>query len=213
MLPVGKLDGTCAWMDETEVTRAHYRGFLDFAQAGSPDDVNVPTCSGRNDTFIDPGVDMVESGLPVAGVDWCDAAAYCAWAGKSLCGTYTANGGEWSMLEVVCTDGDHAGFDYVALREAGTCRGGGQESPSEAGSHPGCTTPTGVKDLVGNVAEWTAECESDGPDSSCTVRGGGYGDEGEAWGCSAKRSAPRDFHGEGIGFRCCVDPGSTALGS
>ena len=62
-------------------------------------------------------------------------------------------------------------------------------------------TPTGVFDLVGNVSEWTAECDG----SQCLARGGSFSSTGSDWGCDAKRSLATGYKGVDLGFRCCAE--------
>src|SRR5262249_9629264 len=82
-------------IDRTEVTRCQYQAFLDATRGGA--DVGVEgllECSW-NDTYA-PGSGCIGSEGVYVGqgaedhpqpcVDWCDAYAYCIWAGKHLCG-------------------------------------------------------------------------------------------------------------------------------
>jgi hypothetical protein len=57
-------------IDSTEVTNAHYAAFLAMS----------PTPSSGWPAPVDQGRH------PVTFVDWCDAFAFCRWAGKRLCG-------------------------------------------------------------------------------------------------------------------------------
>lgn len=198
MAHVGRLGGGCFWVDDTEVTRAQYAEMV----AAKPS--NVADCQGQNPSFDPlPAIDLTESDLPVSGVDWCDASAYCAWAGKRLCGTYTAATGDVSELESTCTDGDGGSFRYADDLSigSGNC-GGNAATPSEVKFHAKCVTPTGVYDLAGNVREWTAECEAAG----CATRGGSYAStSSDDFGCKAKTTLPRASARADVGFRCCAE--------
>jgi hypothetical protein len=70
--------------------------------------------------------------------------------------------------------------------------------PSE--TLPGCVSPFGVKDLVGNVEEWVkSDTGFDG-----ALRGGGYVSSPTCRTVRQMRTAGfRQFH---TGFRCCADP-------
>src|SRR5262245_12465852 len=79
-----ELDGFC--IDSTEVTNAQYERFYDAVENGTTPDQPAP-CSW-NDSFAPNATGVNETGdHPVRGVDWCDAYAFCAWAGKRLCGS------------------------------------------------------------------------------------------------------------------------------
>ncbi len=101
-------------VDSAEVTNDEYAAFL----ATRPGGQSLPdACNGDNPDFRPkqgwPAPPSAGS-APVTWVDWCDAYAFCAWAGESLCrcvdgvdGLFDANGdvAEW---EDSCTgDGNH----------------------------------------------------------------------------------------------------------
>ena len=93
MVPAGP--GTNSFkIDSTEVTFGQYREFL-AAVAGDAGG-QPPSCAFN--AILDPksfGYDPE----PVAGVDWCDAHAYCAFAGKRLCGR-VVDGGNGGALQI-----------------------------------------------------------------------------------------------------------------
>lgn len=194
---VGKLDDGCMWVDETEVTAEQ---FGEFSAASDASDSLPGDCSA--DGWEPAASEAASSAEPVVGVDWCTAAAFCAWAGKRLCGEYETDAGRVvSELESTCTDGDNAEFEYSELTEADSGCNVDGDRLREAGVEAGCSSPTGVLDLVGNAAEWTAECDGD----ECRARGGSHQDTGSSLGCEARRSWSRDTQRHDLGFRCCAD--------
>jgi hypothetical protein len=85
---------------------------------------------------------------PVTGVRWCEAAAYCHWAGVRLPSkaewVHAARGPggrlyAWGKEE---PDEKRANFD----KQVG--------SPTPVGLYPAGATPEGVEDMAGNVWEW-----------------------------------------------------------
>ncbi|HQY63501.1 MAG: SUMF1/EgtB/PvdO family nonheme iron enzyme [Myxococcales bacterium] len=103
MVTVPKATGGAYCIDETEVTKGDYDKFLranvdvtrqDGACRAAPPPGSPPGTppSTGNTTFVPngnwppPQPLSTSYGLPVTNVDWCDAAAYCTWAGKVLCG-------------------------------------------------------------------------------------------------------------------------------
>jgi formylglycine-generating enzyme required for sulfatase activity len=68
-------------------------------------------------------------------------------------------------------------------------------------SMPGCVSPFGVHDLVGNVEEWV---RSDTPGFSFALRGGGY--VGSSTCRTVRQMQTTGFRQPQTGFRCCKDP-------
>jgi len=79
-----ELDGFC--IDSTEVTLGDYMLFFDYVE-NEPTFEQPAVCSW-NDSFVPNATSNNDEGEthPVRGVDWCDAYAFCVWAGKRLCG-------------------------------------------------------------------------------------------------------------------------------
>ena len=89
--PVGKgpsmIQVGAQCVDSTEVTNAHYAQFL-AAKVTPQSTTKSPAHCSWNTTFT-PSQGWPATGkdaYPVVYVDWCDALAYCQWAGKRLCG-------------------------------------------------------------------------------------------------------------------------------
>jgi formylglycine-generating enzyme required for sulfatase activity len=152
-------------IDSTEITVKQYKAFLD---ANVPAATQAPECKW-NDTFT-PTVGGADD-IPQSGVDWCDAVAYCKWAGKRLCGKITAgkNAGPVGVADlgdgdqhewyVACSAQGQLVFPYGSVQKVGACNvndgDGGNLKAYPVKSFPGCIGGVpGLYDMVGNVWEW-----------------------------------------------------------
>ncbi len=110
--------------------------------------------------------------LPVVCVDWCDAAAYCAWAGMRLCGAmgggatpFSAFGqASQSQWQNACSEQGSVSYPYGDALEPLACNaaefGAGRSVPvAEAnGCHGAAAGFSCLRDLSGNVWEWEDCC-------------------------------------------------------
>jgi formylglycine-generating enzyme required for sulfatase activity len=189
-------------IDRHEVTVARYRAFLAATGAvHAPDDWDA----------LDP---VADGDLPVIGVDWHDASAYCAWEGKRL-----PTEAEWEKAargtdarsypwgETPPTPA-HANF----LNSADSAYGGGLVA---VGGRAAGVSPYGVHDLAGNAAEWVADWFSEGvspadvrnplgPASgeAKVIRGGGWRDPAQHIRTTARFQASPQTRNDDMGFRC-----------
>lgn len=183
-------DGTCYWIDKTEVTVQQYSTFL-TAHPSINWNAIAPLCTWKT-ALSDPAHQPEDSCTsttspeaapfadtkPIRCVDWCDAKAFCTWAQKDLC-TGVTNGGFVGSDYVVDQWGgacsvDGLAYVYGATAVARACNVGLSEAagecysllgqvhcaPTTVGSFPQCTSPSGAVDMIGNVAEWVGECRS-----------------------------------------------------
>ena len=155
-------------LDRTEVTVGAYRPFAAATNADVP-------WTGQPDSL-----------LPVTGVRWSEASAYCAWRGARLPSEFeweaAARGPEgrryaWGNVIDTTPAGD---LRDTALAEIGRVKA---THPVRVGSHPRGDTPLGAADLIGNVWEWTSSrmlpypggAALPGGDTLYVIRGGAYG--------------------------------------
>ncbi|HEY3450810.1 MAG TPA: SUMF1/EgtB/PvdO family nonheme iron enzyme [Myxococcales bacterium] len=89
--------------------------------------------------------------LPVRGVTWRDASAYCKAQGKRL-----PSEAEW---EKAARGTDRRRWPFGDRFEDGGCVVGRDPDagPDPVGSHPKCASPFGALDLAGNVWEWVED--------------------------------------------------------
>lgn len=247
MAPARFADGAPFCIDKLEASQADYAAFLqDLAGGEPPPRVEFPDgfpfdCEGNEsyDPAAGPGGEAClalfrpaeAGGRPVTCVDFCDAAAYCAWKGKRLCGR--KGGGplsekpapmaslpEYDEWFVACAGPAEPlrPFPYGEYAESVCNIDRPLEGAEDVGSRPGCRTDAGVFDLSGNVAEWTYACTADGasPTPRCLVRGGSYRSAvplGAA--CTLppptpetgpqSRTALYEERRVDLGIRCCAD--------
>ena len=200
-------------IDATEVTREQYGFFL----ATSPE-LNQPAPCDSNGSFT-PTVGWPpksnQKNLPVVGVDYCDATAYCAWAGKRLCGAIgggvtDAAGGDdptSSQWMNACSGGGTRKYPYADAYNPTACNGldYGMNGPNKVQAALGCVgSAPGLFDMSGNVREWEDACDG----SDCRVRGGSFdspgGEDGELP-CTGNMVLSRYDKDDFTGFRCCRD--------
>jgi formylglycine-generating enzyme required for sulfatase activity len=173
-------------IDRTEVTRGAYARCVEAGRCRAP-----ATPAGEAD-------------LPVTGVDWHDAEAYCRFAGGRL-----PTEAEWEKA-ARGTDGreypwgndaDCAKGNWGSFEGEGPCAGKNPGHPVAVGSYPAGASPYGALDMGGNVWEWVADRYDDDP-TRRVVRGGSC--------CSffvGPRAANRnawapDHRDADLGFRC-----------
>ena len=205
-------------IDATEVTRGQYQTFL---SAKAADLSGQPAQCKSNASYV-PRSDWPPAGgeenRPVTAIDWCDAYAFCAWAGKRLCGkigggpvapsdSKTASASQWFAA---CSKGGPLAFPYGQAYVADTCNGT-DANPTDKRVRDVATYPKceggfpGVFDMSGNAWEWEDSCDADQADpakTKCRIRGGDFIEGPGTLGCGS--SVSQDRIGDGrFGFRCC----------
>ncbi|MCU0658978.1 MAG: SUMF1/EgtB/PvdO family nonheme iron enzyme [Polyangiaceae bacterium] len=230
--------GTPYCIDSTEVTIGQYTKFL---EANLNDDMSgLPEACKSNSSFKPfnktledvgdcPGYEYdptkTDPERPIQCVHWCDAYAYCQYAGKRLCGK--VGGGSLAHKEAAtpeaaqwynaCSQGGKTKFSYGSESDKNACF---IETPKDNNSVPGVAEkPTchgnvppydAIYNLSGSLYEWQDACEKesgDGQNIVCSVLGGTYNTVQDELSGSCQREAllDRASTGWGIGFRCCLD--------
>jgi hypothetical protein len=207
---------TTECVDSTEVTIADYTQFL--AATGGDTSGQRADCTW-NTSFVPGG--WPTSGatdLPVTGVNQCDAVAYCAWAGKRLCGAidggtldtgsiYDPSASQWYFACSHNDDGLHA-YPYGNTYDASACNGDDPDAgPVGVGTLPGCFGGfTGLWDMSGNVWEWVDACDGTTSTNNCIIGGGAYTSTPGELSCQSAVIVLAERSGgyPDIGFRCCA---------
>ncbi len=214
--------GSAGCIDSTEVTSTQYAAFLlAVGIPGQPAECmwnvslvpdNTGACLGAYDPVAKPD-------NPVSCVDWCDAHAYCAWAGKRLCGAigggpsdFTATPSTTSAWASACTGGGAHANPYGDSFAPGACNSPNLMTGATApvGSYDKCVGGyPGLFDMAGNVGEWEDACRTNdgGATDLCRARGDSFSfsagsgvtlDE-----CKNLDSDLRSKSYKDLGFRCC----------
>jgi len=222
-------DGFC--IDSTEVTAGQYRAFVSAATAQTISGQSAECVWNRTVTPADewpPPSNALDE--PVRYVDWCDAQAYCKWAGKRLCGKIgggavpydryaSSDASQWMHA---CTSGNPGNtFPYGSTYDPTACDGEDLHPYNEVlidvGTMALChgfDAYQSVFDMSGNVLEWEDSCETNpapedggtGPGTDlCRIRGGSILSGEAGLSCDADFNEPRNHAPPLVGFRCCVD--------
>jgi formylglycine-generating enzyme required for sulfatase activity len=205
-------------MDRTEVTRTAYVQFLMAVGGVVSVAEQPPQCSGNTELTHTPDGSCPDfstaSEFPVNCVDWCDAHAFCGWAGKRLCGALGGGGmtfadepvaGEWHFA---CTGAGVTVYPYGNEPDSTKCNIPGNSTRAEVASFIECEGGfPGIFDMQGNVSEWIDACESDSPNAECKTRGGHTFGSAEQWTCNndVESNVRTDPNTREVGFRCCRD--------
>lgn len=233
MVTVSKATGGAYCIDETEVTNGDYDRFVRANVPATGTGSTQPAACAGNTTYVPnshwpPPQPLSGSfGLPVRNVDWCDAVAYCKWAGKVLCGDMTGqpstepgNYQKDAWLNACSAQGANV-YPYGNAHSPSACYYSGGVGPdsdwSDLGVFVNIPIPVipspiracqggvvGLFQMSGNVAEWQNSCDGSLPTSSCNVRGGSYASgNAAAQTCLAVRPESRLAAMDDVGIRCC----------
>lgn len=215
--PMVLVDDFC--IDRREATNAEYSDFV-ASQPSLPTDA---LCGWKKSHAADCANYFSTSTLPVQCVDWCDARAFCAWAGKRLCGRRGAKQpdaglgnaqaseptvSEWAYA---CVDRKpEQQFPYGSTYTKAACNVfEGNKTLAAPESFTACHGDLGIYDLLGNVIEWVDDCAPAGDPAmaQCWTVGDSFRftaapDPGR---CTNPDSNTRSFRANDLGIRCCAD--------
>lgn len=213
MVEVSNGTGGSYCIDVTEVSEAQFASFIVASPARAT--LGLPArCDSVSIAAPDSWTVHATAGYARAYVNWCHAYAFCAWAGKRLCGelgTGAAHTGpekdEWTYA---CSQGGTTLFPYGNAFVGGSCTtgeavDGGRTEADKIMAAPKCHGDKppfdAIYDMSGNLIEWVNDCT--GTPEECAVRGGYFGDLDLDAACNARYL--RDFKEPaiGVGFRCC----------
>jgi len=140
------------WIDQYQTTNAEYEQYL--VAAISPEPIVWPD----------------EGDLPVRGVTWDQALAYCEWMKKRL-----PSEAEWEAAG----RGSGSNPQLYPWGNDPTADGQALSLPNQetyaVGTLSFNKSPFGVFDMVGNIWEWVGEPYTPGQDGHKILRGGRYG--------------------------------------
>ena len=197
MVRIRAPNGQSYYIDSTEVSQGHYQKFLESVETAGFQPALPSFCDSNTsyrpplrepgeqfNTFVhcpDGGFTPTDTpDLPMVCVDWCDAQAYCQWAGKRLCGQVGGGGVEVAGTNLVdpnvdqwynaCSNGGKTKFQTGDVFDAAKCNAKNHvPAPAQlddvledVGGSPLCTGAeppfNRVYDLSGNVGEWEDAC-------------------------------------------------------
>jgi hypothetical protein len=218
--------GQPARLDRFPVTVGQYKRFLRAAERGGAarwDPPGMPpghTHQPRPDQLPLPSyyTDPAYDGHPAVAVSWWSACAFAHSEGKRLPtsleweaaargfdGRLFPWGDEVDLSLVNCADtwSDRPLITYTAWREEHRRGRLARAVPGPVHAHPGNASPFGVRELGGNVWEWTSTLLGD--QDEAVVCGGSCDNPYRAVQASSKGTHRRQAASSVIGFRCAQD--------
>ncbi len=203
------------YIDKYEVTIAQYWEFLQYIREtgdhskcypGEPKNKDHTPDKWYEDRYFD------HPDFPVTRVDWYDAYAYAAWAGKRL-----PTEAEW---EKAARGTDGRRFPWGDVFSA-TRVNWGATGPLTVGSYEGGKSIYGCYDMAGSVLEWCSDwfdryyykrgptSNPKGPEKSTGVRsmrgGSLFANSVYQLRCTKRSFGRPDERNKAVGFRCVAD--------
>jgi formylglycine-generating enzyme required for sulfatase activity len=190
-------------LDVTAVTVAAYEACVKAGRCAA-DELDSSNVGAPSRSYCNWGK-ADRASHPVNCVDWNEAGRYCASVGKRL---PTADEREWAAR------GAERGTKYPWGNDeprAQLCWNGGSVQrlagglgTCEVGSFPAGNSPQGLRDLAGNVAEWTSTLNEN---SDPVTRGGSWvSDRARQFAAASRDFGGKLNRGPYVGFRCARTP-------
>jgi formylglycine-generating enzyme required for sulfatase activity len=200
------------FIDKFEMTNGRYLEFVTATGHRVPQNSKNPTRNlWQGDAIPDSLADR-----PVINVDWYDAEAYCAWAGRRL-----PTEAEWEKAAKGTADRrfpwgnieptvKHLNFNQRWI---------GEKTLMPVGSYEAGKSPFGAYDMAGNVWEWvndwydakyyekSPEKNPKGPETGTkkVIRGAGWQNETPTVRIFTRVDSDPTIRNESTGFRCAMD--------
>jgi formylglycine-generating enzyme required for sulfatase activity len=191
------------FIDQIEVTNAHYKLFIDATQS-------LPPRSWPGGIFP-----AMRANYPITTISWYDADRYCKWVKKRL-----PSEPEWEKA-ARGIDGREYSWGNEYHKEFANMGDSGIGDLTPVGSFEKGKSPYGVYDIIGNAWEWTADWYQPYPGSDYksedfgeknkVLRGGSFGGVGHYTLKYFYRTSYRFFSEpqssfQDVGFRCAKSP-------
>lgn len=183
-------------IDLTEVTNGAYQRCVQ-------NDECVPLGSEASATRVDYFTNPAYAAFPVVNVDWDSANRYCTWLGKRL-----PTLEEWEVAASIAPLTQryfrYPWGDRFEPQFANGADVAATDTRAVGAFHPFGNSSFGLRDMAGNVAEWTDTPSADLFDGF-VVKGGSYRDDAELLRLDAQQSLVRTTQVAWLGFRCASD--------
>jgi serine/threonine protein kinase/formylglycine-generating enzyme required for sulfatase activity len=145
--------------------------------------------------------------FPVSGVLIEDVLAYAAWLDRTgrVPGARMCTEVEWERAARGADDRLYPHGDLLDPEDANTLATYGEvgSGPDAVGAHPASDSPFGLRDMVGNVFEFTRPFSAG---DHAVARGGAFGFDALVSQSVNRHVAEPGFGGLYVGFRLCADP-------
>ena len=203
-------------IDATEVTNDVYARFIATNPTPTPDQGACSQTTSFLPEFGWPAA-AADANRPVVNVDWCDARAFCGWAGKELCGAPGGVSGgahddenpDTSLWYSACSNIGADLFPYGDAYSPKQCNGADNNAAQTLDVDLPATCinidDAQIIDMSGNAWEWEDACEDNSPTGRCRLRGGSFRSNADSLSCVAANLASRDSKFDDFGFRCCAE--------